>query len=453
MSDTKNLIITILLSTLILIGWQYFYETPRQEKVTQTKQQIQQDEIKKAESQDIPLINRDQSLEHSLSHRVKLNNGKVAGSINLRGARIDDLSLLEYDSTLEPGSKKVVLLSPSNTKESYFAEFGWVSGTENIEMPNSETLWEANKNQISFDEPVILSWQNSQGIRFEIIITLDDNCMFNIKQNVKNLSGEQITISNYATINKQVADVKNPYSVLHEGPMGVFKGILFEVGYSDLKNGEKKDFHENLAGDWIGITDKYWLTAISPVDQPNFTAEILRKSRPNKEMFQTDYVTQPRNLAPGQSHENNNNFFAGAKKLKLLDQYAKTYNLTLFDRAVDFGWFYFITKPMFYALQIIYAGVKNFGLAILLITVLVKLLMLPLANKSYKSMNKMKTLQPQLTRLRERYEGDKMQLNKEIMHLYKKEEVNPLAGCVPLIIQIPVFFSLYKVFFITIICS
>jgi YidC/Oxa1 family membrane protein insertase len=450
MSDIKNLIITILLSTLILIGWQYFYETPK--KNTEL-QQVKTDDKAAGSVKNDPIesliLNRDQAITYSEEQRVKIDNGKVKGSINLKGARIDDLLLEDYNVTLNNNSKKVVLLSPSNTKESYFAEFGWVSNSDNIELPTSETLWHANKKEISDNEPLILTWQNNSGITFTIVITIDHNYMFKIDQKIDNHSNFPIVISNYATINKQMVEIASPYSILHEGPIGVFKSILYEAPYKDLKSEEKKLFNNNNGGDWLGISDKYWLTAIIPHEQSNFSTNIFRKTTSKKEMFQADYVSQAVTLHPGHLHENHNHFFAGAKKLKLLDEYAKNLHITLFDRAVDFGWFYFLTKPMFYALQILNSILGNFGLAILAVTVLVKLGMYPFASKSFASMNKMKKLQPQLVSIRGRFENDKMQMNKEIMELYKKEGINPLSGCLPLLIQIPVFFSLYKVLFVS----
>jgi YidC/Oxa1 family membrane protein insertase len=448
MLDNKNLLITIFLSTAILLGWQYFFENPRIEQLNQIKQEQVEVQIKEQEKTQEIILDRSQVINSSGSNRITIDNGKLKGSINLQGFAIDDLSLLDYQETIDLESKNVVLLSPSGTKDSYFAEFGFVSDNQAIELPNATTIWKSDKDTLNANEAATLTWKNQQDIIFNIVVSLDDNYMFTIKQSVLNNSHNPISISQYGLINRKMEQVPASQSILHEGAIGSFKSILFEKSYTDLKDSETKQFDQNQKGDWLGITDKYWLSSIVP--QGEFTTKITRKTSDVKNIFQIDYISKSSSIASGASHEDKVYFFAGAKNLKQLDQYANDYQINLFDRAVDFGWFYFLTKPMFLAIQFLDLMTGNFGIAILLLTVAIKLIMFPLANKSYHSMNRMKALNPEINKLKERYADDKTQLNKETMELYKKEGINPLSGCLPLILQIPVFFSLYKVLFVTI---
>ncbi len=448
MLDNKNLLVTVFLSTAVLLGWQYFFENPRMEQLNQIKQEQIQVQAKEQEKPQEIILDRSEVITSTSSNRVAINNGKLKGSINLQGFVIDDLSLLDYKETIDPESNNVVLLSPNNTKEGYFAEFGFVSDDETIELPNATTIWKSDRNELHANEAVTLTWKNQQGVAFNIIVSLDDNYMFTIKQLVLNNSHNPISISEYGLINRKMEKVPESQSILHEGAIGSFKSILFEKSYKDLDASEAKQFDQNQKGDWLGITDKYWLSSIMP--QGEFTTKIIKKTTDTTNIFRVDYVSKPFSIMPGGSTDDKVYFFAGAKNLKQLDQYAGDYQINLFDRAVDFGWFYFLTKPMFLAIQFLDMMSGNFGIAILLLTVAIKLIMFPLANKSFHSMNRMKALTPELNKLKERYEDDKMQLNKETMELYKKEGINPLSGCLPLILQIPVFFSLYKVLFVTI---
>jgi YidC/Oxa1 family membrane protein insertase len=445
MSENKNLIITMLLSTMILLGWQYFFETPPQVSQEIISEKIDSP-IAKLEEKDAE-ISRTKAI--SATQRVAINNGVIKGSINLKGLRIDDIALLNYRQELNEQSENVVLLSPANTGESYFAEFGWISNDTSIDLPNEHSIWHANKSHISQNNPITFTWENKQNITFSLTMVLDKNYMFKIKKQVHNYSDKIITLAEYGIINRKFHEVPPSQSILHEGVIGVSKNILYEEAYAKLKPQENIRHNKNHQGDWLGITDKYWLSAIIP--QHDFDIKIASDEVSSKHIIQANYIAKSREILPGGSVVEEVYFFVGAKNLTLLDEYAKLYKINLFDRAVDFGWFYFLTKPMFLALQFLDKMiVGNFGIAILCLTVLIKLMMYPLANKSYESMNKMKELAPKLAKLKERCGDDKLRLNKETMELYKTQGINPVSGCLPLFLQIPVFFSLYKVLFVTI---
>lgn len=448
MSDFKNLIITVLLSTLILVGWQYFYENPKIEQSVAKAKLHKENSANSKASLDSYASLLDPKTVIKETKRVKIISDKLTGSINLEGMRFDDLSLTNYKNSPTAEDGNVVLLSPSNTKNSYFIETGWVGN--NIELPNSHTVWQADKEILKPNDSIDFHWTNSQNLNFKTTVSLDNNYMFSIKQTVKNNSNHPINLAPFGLINKLLTDTHKSYTILHEGPIGVFKGKLVERTYEDLKKKNKENFEINSSGDWLGITDKYWLTALIPSSKINFNTNFTHLVKGNHHLYQTDFLGNMNQVAPGQELEFTHLVFTGAKELKLLDQYEAKYGLKLFDHAVDFGWFYFLTKPMFNALQYFYKVFGNFGIAILILTISIKLIMFPLANRSYKSMSKMKKLQPEFSKLKELYGDDKLRINKEMIELYKKHNVNPLSGCLPLIVQIPVFFSLYKVLFVTI---
>lgn len=448
MSDLRNLILAVVSATIVLFGWNYFYETPRQEAYKKNSSKL----AKMGQTKGLIGLNRIYTREEALleSPRVKINTPRLQGSISLKGARIDDLILKGYHSTVEKDSPLVEFLSPGGTKNAYFSEFGWVTNDKKIDLPNSETIWRADKAEIKGDDKVNLYWHNNQGIKFNIEFILDDDYMFSVKQTVINESKQSIEYQNYGLVSRLVPkDSKS--AVFHEGPIGVFNKLLKEVSYSDLTDDKKVSYPNNGSGSWFGFSDKYWLTSIVPDFSQSFDSSFVFVPYDTKfSRFQVDYISAAQKLKPGESDSNISYFYAGAKSLALLDFYQEYLKLDLFDRTIDFGWFYFITKPLFNALKYFYDLVGNFGLSILIVTVIVKVLLLPLANKSFRSMNKMKKLQPEINRIRELYSGDKMKMNQAMMELYKREKVSPLSGCLPLIIQIPIFFSLYKVIFISI---
>lgn len=449
MSDFKNLIIAMIAAVAILAGWQYFYESPRMKeyekeaKIRRETDITSNVKIKKPEQ----FLPREDTL-NNYKNRVKVKGSKIEGSISLVGARIDDITLSKYFETIKKESR-VQLLHPSRSKDSYFAEFGWFSQSKDIDLPNANTIWSANKKVLKSGDSVVLTWVNRQGITFKIDIHLDDEYMFTIRKSIKNGGSKRLIIQDYSLINRIYKQDKK-FAISHEGPLGVFNGILDEVSYEDLQSKNKVEFNDNKSGSWFGISDKYWLSAIMPDKNRKFDSSFRHSKYLNKDKYQVSYLSEEEVISPGDQNLSVSHFFVGAKVVSILDFYGQYLNLDLFDRAVDFGWFYFITKPMFSALKFFYDVVGNFGISILIVTIIVKIFLFPIANKSYHSMSKMKKLAPEMNRIKELYADDKMKQNQYIMELYKKENVSPLSGCLPLLVQIPIFFSLYKVLFITI---
>ena len=453
--ETRNLVAAISLSMTVLIGYQLFFVDVKKD---QYKQEIITENV--GNSSNIPIPSDDNSgilnTENTKSvaiktvPRVSLMSKEISGSISLRGARIDDVTLTQYRETLDPESTLINLLLKSNERNPYFIEFGW-SSPDGVKVPNGKTLWKASKQILSPDTNVTLSWDNGEGVVFYQDISIDDTFMFTVNQRVKNNSKNLITLYPYGLIRRTGEPETTRFFVLHEGPLGVFDGTLSEKSYEDLEDAGKKGINIKPleAGGWIGLTDKYWLSALLPDQKEifNFTYRHLNSSGGQ---YQTDFLGKAIKIKSNSQGEFLSRAFAGAKRLTLFDDYEERFNIKHFDLAIDFGWFYFLTKPFFYALSWANDYLGNFGLAILAITVLVKLVFFPLANKSYKSMAKMRNLAPEIKKLRERVGDDRQKLNQEMMNLYKKEKVNPAAGCLPILVQIPVFFALYKVLFVSI---
>ncbi len=377
--------------------------------------------------------------------RVKISTPALTGSIRVKGGRFDDLYLDKYKQTLAEDSSDVELFSPAKTDNPYYAEFGWIAASPNTRVPNSSTVWTVKGMELTPQTPLVMEWNNGQGLKFIRKISVDDNYMFSIDQAVENNSGAKVTLYPYGLI-KRVYDVKNAQSsVVHEGMIGVVDSNLKEIKYKKLEDKESQSFKTD--GGWAGFSDRYW-----------FSALILDKNVENKVKFsntgnggyQVDYVGAPVSIEAGSLGSSSGKMFAGAKEIKLLDRYTKQFNIDKFDLAVDFGWYYFLTKPFFYILDFLYHIIGNMGWAILLFAALLRLAMYPIAGKSFESMSKMKKVQPKIKELQERYGEDKMKLQQEMMNLYRKEKINPAAGCLPMLIQIPVFFSLYKVLNISI---
>ncbi|MDC0457123.1 membrane protein insertase YidC [Alphaproteobacteria bacterium] len=453
--ETRNLVAAISLSMAVLIGYQLLFVDPKKDQMTQEKV------VKNlSDNSNIPIPSSDNNVivtsEDGKTEKLKtiprilLNSNETSGSISLRGARIDDITLTQYRETLDADSSLISLLLKSNEKKPYFIEHGW-SSPDGIKVPNGKTLWKSSKNQLSPDTNVTLSWDNGEGIIFYQDISVDDTFMFTINQRVKNKTKDVITLYPYGLIRRTGEPETTKFFVLHEGPLGVFDGTLSEKSYEDLAESGKKGINikptEN--GGWTGLTDKYWMTALLP-DQNEKYSFTYRYLNSSGGQYQTDFLGKAVKIKPNSEGSFLSRSFAGAKRLALFDDYEERFNIKHFDLAIDFGWFYFLTKPFFYALSWANDYLGNFGLAILAITVLVKLLFFPLANKSYKSMAKMRNLSPEIQKLRERVGDDRQKLNQEMMNLYKKEKVNPAAGCLPILVQIPVFFALYKVLFVSI---
>ncbi|MBF0561902.1 MAG: membrane protein insertase YidC [Alphaproteobacteria bacterium] len=382
--------------------------------------------------------------------RVRVNTPGLHGTLSLTGGRIDDLALVKYHETIDPSSPEIKLLSPFGSANPYYAEFGWVPTVANVTLPGADTLWHADRTELTPSNPVTLTWDNGANLRFVRTIAVDENYMFTITQRVENHGTETVNLYPYGLIARVGTPETQNYYIMHEGPLGVLDGTLKEKKYKDLKD-EGAGLQEDTTGGWAGITDKYWLTALAPDQQTPVAVRYVHRLVDSMDRYQVDYLGKKAvTVLPNGSAQVVNHLFTGVKEARILDAYRDGLGITKFDLAIDFGWFYFLTKPFFYALQFLHRFFGNFGLAILGLTIIVKGLFFPLANKSYRAMSKMKKLQPEMKKLQERFADDKVRLNQEMMALYKREKANPAAGCLPVVIQIPVFFSLYKVLFVTI---
>jgi YidC/Oxa1 family membrane protein insertase len=387
--------------------------------------------------------------------RVTIAAHRVRGSISLLGARLDDLVLNDYRETLAPNSPNVQLLEPRSEDQPYYIQYGWSAAPgEPVKLPDNDTVWTSSGGTLSAGHPVTLSWDNGAGLSFQIMFAVDDDYMFTVEQSVKNATAAPVKLFPWARIRRDYTPQVAGYYILFEGLLGVVDGTLQETTYAKAKSeGEKKNgiaYDATANGGWAGITDKYWLTALVP-DQSIASTVNFRHISEDGDHYQVDYVThEPQTVAPNGGVSMSSRVFAGAKIVRLLDRYQAEDHIPNFDKAVDFGWFYFLTKPIFYCLDWLNGLLGNFGLAILVFTVFVKALFFPLANYSYRSMSKMKLLGPKMTALRERFKDEPQRMQQEMMALYKAEKVNPASGCLPMVVQIPVFFSLYKVIFVTI---
>ncbi len=451
------MIVAIVLSIAIILGFYYFFELPRiraqQEameavRAQQTEQQgtVAETPTAGATVSAPALPTRAEAL--AATSRIRIDSPRVTGSIALAGARIDDLVLDDYKVTTAPGSPKIELLSPVGGKEAYYSEFGWLAADPSIKVPGPDAVWQTSSDTLAPDRPVTLTWDNGAGLRFERKIELDQDYMFTVTQRVANEGAAPVTLFPYGRIVRAGTPETAGFYILHEGLIGVLGGTLREVDYDDVA--EDGAFKEETTGGWLGITDKYWLVALVPDQQQPISAEFVFWDAAGLPHYQADYRGSAVTVAPQATAENKSRLFAGAKEVNLLERYRDELDVPLFERAVDFGLLWFLTQPIFWLLDQINRVVGNFGVAILLLTVMVKLLFLPLANKSYRAMSQMKKLAPQMQQLKERYGEDRQKLNQEMMALYKREKVNPVSGCLPVVIQIPVFFALYKVLFVTI---
>ncbi len=462
--EQRNLLLAIVLSVVILFGFNYLF--PQQPLTPQPDPAATSETESPATAGNVPSIpgapagseatavpSRDDAI--GVSPRVSIDTENLNGSIALRGAVLDDLVLTQFKETLTEDSPNITLLSPGGSANPYFSRFGWFSPGNAVEVPGPDSLWQSQGGPLEIGSPVTLSWNNGAGVTFEQIISVDEEYLFTVTQNVVNNSDQAIELLPYGLIARTgiPSDIEGFY-ILHEGPLGVFNEVLEEYSYEgDLKDeydGRAVEIKADTTGGWLGITDKYWLTALVPDQSMPVKTRVYYNLNNGRDQYQTDFLYDAAATQAGASSTVTSRLFAGAKEVPTLQDYEQQFGVVQFDLAVDFGYFWFLTKPLFQALHWLNEQVGNFGVAILLLTVGVKLVFFPLANKSYKSMAKMRKLQPEMMDLRERFSEDKQRLNQEMMALYKREGANPLSGCLPILIQIPVFFALYKVMYVTI---
>jgi YidC/Oxa1 family membrane protein insertase len=461
MGEQKNLFLAIGLSVAIIIVFQLLF--PQQSVMSPTSTN-DIEEIQPATSIDDNQVVSKTVIKSKeeiivLGDRVNIQNPLLSGSINLTGAILDDLVLLKYKESLNDDSKNINLFSPEETANPYYIEFGWKKLSNNssvIDLPMRDTQWSATASNLTPNSPVTLVWTNNQNITFKIHFEIDDNYLFNVSQIIENNSSSNIEVFPYRLIKRiNLPDTIN-FFILHEGLISLLNDELLEKDYDDLQDdcstttSEKKLFCDQKSkGGWLGFTDKYWMSALIP--DPDETINVnYRHSNNGKDDFRVGYVGKVFEIKPQSTHLYNGRVFAGAKSLNILDNYKNNNNITRFTDAIDWGWFSFLTKPISYAINWFYGYAGNFGLAIVAFTILMRLILFPLAHTSFKSMAKMKKLQPEMQRLKETYPDDRKKMQQELMALYKREGANPVAGCLPLIVQIPIFFSLYKVLFCTI---
>ncbi len=445
--DNKNVFVAIALSMSVLLFWGAFFETPKKPIDPKNNQKVEQ----KSEAGSItptinqPTIIKNISREDSIKKdkRIKIENKSIVGSINLKGAQIDDISFKNHKQKVE-GDKNIIFLNPAETENGFYIETGWTSVGNKIKIPTKESVWSVKgTNILSDNSPIVLQWNNGEGIIYEKKIELDNKYLFRITQQVRNNSNSSIDLYPYAqmTRNKIPDDIQNFY-IQHEGFIGVFDDELKEDDYDDIK--EKKIVRESNEG-WLGITDKYWMTAFVPEKGKNFKSTFLYDNG-----YKANYIiNEPTTINKSSTGINQLRLFVSAKEVETIDGYAAEQNINKFDLVIDWGWFYFFTKPLFFVIDYLFKISGNFGYAIVLLTIAIRLIFYPLANFSFKSMAKMKAVQPEMMRLKELHKDDKVKLQQEMMALYRKEKINPASGCLPVLIQIPFFFAIYKMLFIS----
>ena len=443
--DTKNVIAAISLSAAVIILYSLFFAPSPQEMKQIRDENNQTTETTEAPSLEIEEkiveISRDEA--KNKNQRLSFENISIKGSISLKGAVIDDLIFKKYTETLN-GNDQVVLLNPRNLKNGYYVETGWATNSENIDVPNSKTIWTAvGNNKLTPNNPINLKWENDQGIIFNKKISIDDEYLFTVDQSIKNTTEKKYNFYPYGQIIRNTAPEVTNFYILHEGLIGVFDDQLVEQDYDDI---EEKKYSVNATKGWLGITDKYWITSLVPEKNKEFKTDFEFKNK-----FKANFIEiKPTEVGANETKSNNIKIIVAAKEVSVIDGYAEKLGIDKFDLAIDWGWFYFIVKPLFFAIDYFFKISGNFGIAIVLITICIRLAFFPLANYSFRSMAKMKVLQPEMTRLKELYKEDKVKLQQEMMALYKKEKVNPVSGCLPILIQIPFFFAIYKMLFVTI---
>jgi len=443
--DSKNTIAAIALSSAVIVLYSLFFipEKPEPNKDLLEKNKTEQttDTPSLDQKENLIQVSREDALKES--KRIKFENQSIIGSISLKGAAIDDLTFKDYNTTLK-SNEKVTLLGPRNIKDGYLIESGFVTSDKNIDIPNSDSIWSViGNNKLTTQSPVKLSWTNKQGIKFEKEISLDDRYLFSIKQSVINSTNNKYDFYSYGQIiRNSIPEISNFY-ILHEGLIATLDDELIEEDYDDI---QEKKFSRTSQKGWLGIGDKYWITSLIPPRNKEFKTTFDYKKK-----FRANFIaTEPLELEGNSKVEEELQVIVAAKRVDIIDGYAQTLDIDKFDLVIDWGFLYFITKPLFFGIDYFFKLLGNYGLAIIAITICIRLVFFPLANFSFRSMAKMKALQPEMVRLKELHKNDKMKLQQEMMALYKKEKVNPMSGCLPILVQIPVFFALYKVLFVTI---
>jgi YidC/Oxa1 family membrane protein insertase len=448
--ENKNVLLAVILSTAILIGWSFYFENPEEAQrkraeiqgKTETQTSIQKPEAPQpSKANPAKSISRNEALKES--DRVLIENKNLSGSISLRGALIDDIILKNYRETLDPNSKPIVLLSPKKYEQGYFVESGWATTKSDIKVPDNNSLWQIKEGKkLTPNSPITLEWNSREGLIFSKKIEIDDKYLFKITETVRNDKNKAVDLFHYGQITKNSKPTTENFYILHEGLIGVVDKNLKEETYSAVEK-EKKTY--NGKSGWFGITDKYWMSAIIPESGKSFKGEYSFTNN-----YKANFIiSEPNTISPQKSTTGNIKIFIGAKEVYPIDNYAEKEKIDRFDLAIDWGWFYFITKPLFFVIDYIFKIVGNFGVAIIILTALVRIVFFPLSNYSFKSMAKMKVLQPEMLRLKELYKDDVRRTQQEMMALYKREKVNPLSGCLPILVQIPIFFAVYKMLFVT----
>ena len=442
--EPRNIIAAISLSAAVILLYTLFFAPPpvNQDSIAEkNKTEQSSDAPSLDQKENIIEISRDQAL--SESERIQFENQSIIGSISLKGAAIDDLTFKEYNVVLN-GDEKVNLLAPRNAKEGYLIESGFITTDKNVKIPNSNSIWSVSGNKkLTAESPIKLTWMNDQGITFEKEISIDDKFLFTVKQRVINSTNNKYDFYSYGQIIRNEAPEITNFYILHEGLVATLDDELIEEDYDDI---EEKKFTRTAQKGWLGIGDKYWITSLIPPKGKEFKTTFDYKNK-----FRANFVaTAPLELNSNSSIEDKMQIIVAAKRVDVIDGYAESLKIDKFDLTIDWGFLYFITKPLFFGIDYFFKLLGNYGLAIIAITICIRLTFFPLANFSFRSMAKMKALQPEMVRLKELHKNDKMKLQQEMMALYKKEKVNPMSGCLPILVQIPVFFALYKVLFVTI---
>jgi len=442
--DTKNIVAAISLSAAVIVLYSLFFAPPpitKENMAEGNKVEQNSDTPSLDQKENVSEISRDEALNQS--ERINFENESIVGSISLKGGVIDDLTFKQYNVSLD-SQEKVTLLSPRNSKDGYLIESGFITSDKNVEIPNSNSIWKVSgNNKLTDQSPIKISWTNEQGITFEKEITLDDKYLFSIKQSVINPTDKKFDFYTYGQIiRNEMPDISNFY-ILHEGLVATLDDELIEEDYDDI---QEKKFSRTAQKGWLGIGDKYWVTSLIPPREKEFKTTFDYKDK-----FRANFVsTEPLELNENSLIEETLQIIVAAKRVDVIDGYAESLNIDKFDLTIDWGFLYFITKPLFFGIDYFFKLLGNYGLAIIAITICIRLAFFPLANFSFRSMAKMKALQPEMARLKELHKDDKMKLQQAMMSLYKKEKVNPMSGCLPILVQIPVFFALYKVLFVTI---